>query len=108
MTTKPGGVGQRDGSAQHASSAGTLAWVVPGPLGQATGGYLYDARMVHALAAFGWQGAVIDVGSRAWPLDVLGAGRLVHGLEGRPWDVVVFDELAHTSMAPGLPWLRIA
>ena len=29
--------------------------VVPGPLEQRTGGYLYDARMVEGLRAAGWQ-----------------------------------------------------
>lgn len=31
-----------------------LHFVVPGPLEQRTGGYLYDARMVHGLRARGW------------------------------------------------------
>jgi glycosyltransferase involved in cell wall biosynthesis len=35
-------------------SAHELHFVVPGPLEQRTGGYLYDARMVHGLRARGW------------------------------------------------------
>ena len=89
-------------------AAGSVVWVVPGPLGQATGGYLYDARMVNELAILGWEVGVLDVGARAWPLDPVGAGVLVHALGQRVWDAVVFDELAHPVMAAGVPWLRAA
>ena len=90
------------------SAIGSVVWVVPGPLGQATGGYLYDARMVNELAALGWEVGVLDVGARAWPLDPVGAGVLVHALGQRAWDAVVFDELAHPVMVVGVPWLRAA
>ena len=35
-------------------SAGDLHLIVPGPLGQRTGGYLYDARIAEGLTALGW------------------------------------------------------
>ena len=55
--------------------------VVPGPLEQRTGGYLYDARMVHGLRARGW-----DV--------------VVHNLAGRfpDADAIARDALASTLM----------
>ena len=38
-----------------------LHFVVPGPLGQLTGGYVYDAHMVAGLRALDWQ---VRVGHR--------------------------------------------
>ncbi|MDP8923266.1 MAG: hypothetical protein M3O34_10385, partial [Chloroflexota bacterium] len=90
------------------STVGAVIWVVPGRLGQATGGYLYDARMVDELAALGWEVGLLNVGARAWPLDPVGAAMLVRALGQRRWDAVVFDELAHPAMAAGVPWLRLA
>ena len=90
------------------SPIGSVVLVVPGPLGQATGGYLYDARMVNELAALRWDVGVLNVGARTWPLDPVGAGMLVNALGERAWDAVVFDELAHPVMAVGVPWLRAA
>ena len=45
-------------------SAGELHLIAPGPLGQRTGGYLYNARIVEGLTALGWT-------------------VIAHGLEGR-------------------------
>ena len=83
-----------------------LGWLVPGPLDQPTGGYLYDARMVGGLRARGWRVEVVDLGLRWWPVDVRGTVRLVRAVAGRGWDLVVVDELAHPAMALGLPLAR--
>jgi len=105
MDRRPDGApAQTEVSARRPS----VVWVLPGPLRQPTGGYLYDARVAEGLAARGWDVAVLDLGVRRWPLDAIAAGRLVHALDDDAWDAVVFDELAHPAMALGVPWLRIA
>ena len=76
-----------------------LAWVVPGPLRQVTGGYLYDARIVDGLRARGWRVGVVDVRARSWPLDVDAARRLVTAIGRERWSGVVVDELTHPALA---------
>ena len=61
-------------------TAPSLHLVVPGPLDQRTGGYLYDARMAEGLRRRGWRVTV-------------------HSLDGRFPDA---DETARTSMAAAL------
>ena len=69
-----------------------IAWVVPGPLRQVTGGYLYDARIVDGLRTRGWRVGVVDLKATSWPLD-LGAGRRLAGAIAREkWGAVVVDE----------------
>lgn len=41
-----------------------LHFVVPGPLDQLTGGYVYDGRMVRGLRALGWEVRVYDLPGR--------------------------------------------
>src|SRR5688500_7230006 len=78
------------------------AWVVPGPLRQVTGGYLYDARIVDGLRDRGWTVGVIDVRSTRWPLDVPAGRRLVSALHRTRWAAVVADELAHPAVVTAL------
>src|SRR4051812_19950522 len=79
-----------------------IGWVVPGPLRQVTGGYLYDARIVDGLRARGRQVGVIDVSASRWPLDPGAGQRLIRALECERWGAVVVDELAHPALAAAL------
>jgi glycosyltransferase involved in cell wall biosynthesis len=79
-----------------------LGWVVPGPLRQVTGGYLYDARIVDGLRARGRQVGVIDVRASRWPVDWAGGRRLVRAVERERWGTVVVDELAHPALVAAL------
>jgi hypothetical protein len=45
--------------------AAELHFVVPGPLGQLTGGYVYDARMVEGLRELGWRVQVHNLAGRS-------------------------------------------
>jgi glycosyltransferase involved in cell wall biosynthesis len=65
---------------RHAVTSGELHIVVPGPLDQVTGGYVYDAHMVEGLRERGW-------------------GVRVHNLPGRFPDA---DEVARKAMADAL------
>lgn len=85
-----------------------LAWVVAGPLGQLTGGYLYDARMVRELRGRGHAVRVVEVGERLGRVDLPAGARLARALAGGHWDAVVIDELAHPAMVAGVPLLRRA
>src|SRR3954465_14997254 len=80
----------------------SLGWVVPGPLRQVTGGYLYDARIVDGLRARGRQVGGIDVRASRWPLDPAAGYRLVRALRRERWGAVVLDELAHPALAAAL------
>ncbi len=76
-------------------SAAGLHVVVPGPIDQQTGGYIYDRRMVDGLRGQGWR---VDVHSvpGAFPADDAGAGaRMAAALAGLPDGArVVIDGLA--------------
>jgi hypothetical protein len=85
----------------------TIAWVVPGPLRQLTGGYLYDARIVDGLREGGWRVGVVDVRSGRWPLDLAAGRRLVSALRRERWDAVVLDELAHPALVAALLGWRL-
>ena len=69
--------------------------VVPGPIDQQTGGYIYDRRMVEGLRARGWRVDVHSVAG-AFPADDAGAGAgLAAALAGVPdGERVVIDGLA--------------
>ena len=79
-----------------------LAWVVPGPIRQLTGGYLYDSRIVDGLRAREWRVGVVDVRSRRWPLDLSAGQRLVAAIGRSRWSAVVVDELAHPALVAAL------
>jgi glycosyltransferase involved in cell wall biosynthesis len=83
----------------NAPARSPIAWVVPGPLRQVTGGYLYDARIVDGLRARDWPVGTTDVRSTRWPLDVPAGHRLLSVLRRGRWGVVVVDELAHPALA---------
>lgn len=78
--------------------------VVPGPIGQMTGGYGYDRRMVCGLRARGRQVAVSELAGRFPRADEAArraARRCLAGL--RPGDLPVIDGLALPAFANGLP-----
>src|SRR3954469_22833143 len=79
-----------------------LGWVVPGPLRQVTGGYLYDARIVDGLRERGRSVGVIDVRATRWPLDVSAGRRLTRAIGQQRWGAVVVDELAHPALTAAL------
>jgi glycosyltransferase involved in cell wall biosynthesis len=78
--------------------AGTFAWVVPGPIHQVTGGYLYDARIVDGLRSLGHRVGIVDLRVAGWPHDLAAGRRLTGALERHHWDAVVVDELAHPAL----------
>jgi glycosyltransferase involved in cell wall biosynthesis len=84
-----------------------VGWVVPGPLRQVTGGYLYDARIVDGLRARGRRVGVIDLGSSGWPLDRAAGRRLIRAVERERWGALVVDELAHPALAAALAGGRL-
>jgi glycosyltransferase involved in cell wall biosynthesis len=77
------------------SSPSRLHLVVPGPLEQRTGGYLYDARMVHELRGAGWQVDVHELEGRFPEADETARRTFDATLRGIPeGDTVVVDGLA--------------
>ena len=73
----------------------TLHLVVPGPLDQRTGGYLYDARMVSELRHAGREVRVHEVDGRFPELDDVARSALDATLAAIPGDAtVVLDGLA--------------
>jgi glycosyltransferase involved in cell wall biosynthesis len=93
---------RRTGHDAQDRTAPPVAWVVPGPPNQLTGGYLYDARIVDGLRARGWPVGVVDVRSGRWPLDPPAGRRLLTALRGERWSAVVVDELAHPALVAAL------
>lgn len=85
----------------------TMAWVVPGPLAQLTGGYLYDASIVAGLRAGRHAVRVVELAQRFSPVDPFAALGLIRALANGSWDVVVLDELAHPAFVLGLPALGL-
>ena len=82
-------------------NAGDLHVVVPGPLSQRTGGYIYDARMVSGLRELGWRVIVHELEGRFPDPDGQARASLAKALEsitagGR----VLIDGLAMGSL-PG-------
>ena len=66
----------------------SLHFVVPGPLDQRTGGYIYDRRMVEGLRALGWTVQVHELAGRFPQPDALGCAAAA---------------AATASMSPGIP-----
>ena len=74
---------------------GALHFVVPGPLAQLTGGYVYDGRMVGGLGALGWQVHVHELPGRFPAADAAGRHALDAALTSMPDGArVVIDGLA--------------
>jgi glycosyltransferase involved in cell wall biosynthesis len=92
----------RTGHDERDRAARLVAWVVPGPLRQVTGGYLYDARIFDGLRARGWPVGVVDIRSGHWPLDPPAGQRLLTALRRERWSAVVVDELAHPALVAAL------
>jgi glycosyltransferase involved in cell wall biosynthesis len=72
-----------------------IAWVVIGALEQATGGYIYDQRVVSGLRALGHHVEVVSLGQARVHEGPALSWRLLR----EPWDVVVADELCHPAVA---------
>ena len=76
-------------------TAGKLHFIVPGPLRQCTGGYIYDARMVDGLRARGWRVDVHSLAGRFPLADDAARANLANVLAEIPCGVrVVVDGLA--------------
>ena len=76
-------------------TASRLHVVVPGPLDQQTGGYIYDRRMVDGLRARGWQVDVHSVAGIFPAADVRTRARMAAALAGLPDGArVLIDGLA--------------
>lgn len=89
-------------SAKTPAAPAPIHLVVPGPLDQRTGGYLYDARMVAELTEAGRTVVVHEVDGRFPDVDERARASLDEELAGIPDDaVVVVDGLAF-SAAPGV------
>ncbi|MEX2528100.1 MAG: glycosyltransferase family 4 protein [Gemmatimonadota bacterium] len=74
--------------------------VIPGPLDQLTGGYIYDAHIVHGLRAVGWTVTVHSLEGRFPNPDLEAQAAMASTLAALPDDsLVVLDGLA----AGGLP-----
>jgi glycosyltransferase involved in cell wall biosynthesis len=61
-----------------------LHFVIPGPLEQLTGGYIYDAHMVDGLRQLGWSVRVHNLEGRFPDVDAVGRRALVDGLASIP------------------------
>ncbi|MFN8526529.1 MAG: glycosyltransferase family 4 protein [Chloroflexota bacterium] len=79
-----------------------IAWVIPGPLDQMTGGYIYDRRMVEGLRARGHDVMVLRVPTRVPYLDPLAGLSLARSLRAGRFSTIIIDELAHPAMWWGL------
>ncbi|WP_193182518.1 glycosyltransferase family 4 protein [Nisaea sediminum] len=74
-------------------------FIVPGPLGTLTGGFIYDRQMVDGLQAAGRLGAVHELSGnfpRAAPYDVAAGAAVLAGLPDRA--LCVIDGLALTAL----------
>lgn len=81
-------------------SGKTVHLIVPGPLDQLTGGYIYDARMVHGLRAQGWTVTVHSLEGSFPDPDLQAHEAMASTLAALPdQSLVILDGLA----AGGLP-----
>jgi glycosyltransferase involved in cell wall biosynthesis len=90
-----------------------LHFVVPGPLDQRTGGYIYDRRVVEGLRAFGWSIRVHELAGRFPQADEsarAAAGEVIAQLS--PQSLPVIDGLALPAFAELIdqlprPWVAL-
>jgi hypothetical protein len=75
-----------------------LHFVVPGPIDQRTGGYIYDQLIVHGLRALGWTVQVLELAGRFPQADELAYASAAEAIETMsPGAVLVIDGLAGRS-----------
>jgi glycosyltransferase involved in cell wall biosynthesis len=90
---------------------GRIDLVVPGPLDQRTGGYIYDRRVVDGVRALGWPVTVHELAGRFPIVDDLAIEAAREALEAMPaGNLPVIDGLALPAFAdlpmPG-PWVAL-
>lgn len=78
-----------------------LHFVVPGPLDQRTGGYIYDARMVSGLRTLGWHVAVHSLEGRFPDADARASESLAETLAAIPAGARVLLDGLGIGAAPG-------
>ncbi len=77
-----------------------LAFLVPGPIDQLTGGYLFDRRIVEGLRASGRQVEVLELAGRYPDADAAAGGAATAALRGLPdRSAAVIDGLALPAFA---------
>jgi glycosyltransferase involved in cell wall biosynthesis len=75
-------------------------FIVPGPLDQRTGGYIYDRRIVEGLRAAGWTVAVHELAGAFPKVDAAARRAALHTIEAMPRSAVpVIDGLALPAFA---------
>ncbi|MGH6899522.1 MAG: glycosyltransferase family 4 protein, partial [Geminicoccaceae bacterium] len=75
-------------------------FIVPGPLEQRTGGYIYDRRIVEGLRASGWTALVHELAGAFPKVDEAARRAALHALEAMPRSAVpVIDGLALPAFA---------
>jgi glycosyltransferase involved in cell wall biosynthesis len=79
---------------------GRIGLIVYGSLDLTSGGYLYDRQLVTALRARGWHVRVFALPARSYALNLLDNVRrgLIQSIEQAGLDVLLEDELCHTSL----------
>ncbi|MEZ5930888.1 MAG: glycosyltransferase family 4 protein [Alphaproteobacteria bacterium] len=91
---------------------GRLHWIVPGPLDQRTGGYIYDRRIVDGLRALGRRVEVHELPGRFPDADEVAVAAARLAADGVGSDPVVIDGLAllafedHVDRLP-TPWVGL-
>jgi glycosyltransferase involved in cell wall biosynthesis len=88
-----------------------LHLIVPGPLDQATGGYIYDRRIVDGLRAAGWTVAVHELAGAFPRADAFARRAAVAVVDALPRGALIIDGLALPAFA-GLaallpPWVAL-
>jgi glycosyltransferase involved in cell wall biosynthesis len=85
--------------------------VVPGPLDQRTGGYIYDRRIALGLAALGWPVAVHELAGRFPMVDEVAIEAARAALDAMPaGSLAVIDGLAlpaFVDLRPPRPWVAL-
>jgi len=88
--------------APHESNRPPLFLVVPGPIDQRTGGYLYDARLVHELREAGWTVRVIELPGAYPEPDATTRQRADERFAALPDDTLVMTDALAGSALPEL------